>query len=137
MQRRVFLAGMATVMAEPLRAGAQQAGKAARVGILMLTTRAPHPAAVEHLLSGLRELGYVEGETIVFEYRAAEGNFEHLPELARELAAARVDVIWAAAAPAALAAKRATNTIPVVFSGIPDPVGTGLVASLARPILAG
>jgi len=133
MQRRAFVAGMAAVMAAPLRLEAQQAGKPARVGILLFTARTSGSVAVDHLRSGLRELGYVEGQTIVFEYRAADGNVERLPELARELSAARVDLIYAATAPAAVAAKQAGSATPIVFGGIPDPVGAGLVASLARP----
>jgi ABC-type uncharacterized transport system substrate-binding protein len=134
MDRRSFLGTLTGgLLAAPLTAGAQQAGKPARVGILILTTRAPGTAAVDHFRSELRELGYAEGQAIVFEDRAADGKVERLPELARELVAARVDVIYAATAPAALAAKQATSTIPIVFAGIPDPVGTGLVASLARP----
>ena len=133
MDRRAFVAGTLSLFAAPLAAEAQQAGKPARVGILMLTTRATGTAAVDHFRSGLRELGYVEGQSVLLEYRAAEGKVERLPELARELVAARVDVIYTPTAPAALAAKQATSTIPVVFAGIPDPVGAGLVAGLARP----
>jgi putative ABC transport system substrate-binding protein len=124
---------MAVAVTRPLAAEAQQARKPARIGVLILTTPTPGTAAIDHFRSGLRELGYVEGETIVLEYRAADGKIERLPELARELSAAKVDLIFAATAPAALAAKQATGVIPVVFSGIPDPVGMGLVASLARP----
>ena len=132
--RRVFLASLAGgLLAAPLAAEAQQAGKPARVGILALTTFTPVPLAVDHFRAGLRELGYVDGQTVLFEYRAAEGKAERLPELAQELVAAKVNVIYTAAAPAAMAAKRATNAIPVVFGGIPDPVGAGLVASLGRP----
>src|SRR5205814_8772627 len=131
--RRAFLTGLGAVLAAPRAAEAQQAGKPARIGILILTTRSPTPAAVVHFQSGLRDLGYVEGQTIVFEYRAADGNVERLPELARELSAASVDVIYTAAAPAALAAKQAATATPVVFGGVADPVGTGLIASLARP----
>ena len=133
LRRRAFLCGTVTLLACPLIAHAQSAGKPARVGILVLTSATPSTAAADQLRSGLRELGYVDGQTIVFEYRAADGKVERLPELARQLAAIRVDVIFAASAPAALAAKQVTATIPIVFAGIPDPVGTGLVVSLARP----
>jgi putative ABC transport system substrate-binding protein len=119
------------ILLASLAAEAQQAGKPARVGILALTTRSTF--ATEHFCSGLRELGYVEGQSVLLEYRAAEGKVERLPELARELVAAGVDVIYTLSAPGALAAKEATSTIPVVFAGIPDPVGAGLVVSLARP----
>jgi len=132
--RRTFLAGTGAVfLAAPLAAEAQPAGNPARVGVLALTTLTPIPAAVSYFRAGLRELGYVEGQTVFFEYRAAEGKVERLPELAQELVATRVDVIYVASAPPALAAKQATNTIPVVFAGIPDPVGAGLVTNLARP----
>jgi putative ABC transport system substrate-binding protein len=131
--RRAFLAGTVALLAAPRAAAAQPAGTPARVGILLLTTRVPSTASVDHFRSGLRELGYVEGQSVRLEYRAAEGKVERLPELARELVAARVDIIYTATAPAALAAKQATSTIPVVFAGIPDPVGAGLVASLAQP----
>jgi len=133
-ERRAFLGAVTGgLLATPFAAEAQQAGRTAQVGILALTTLTPIPAAVNHFRAGLRELGYVEGETVLFEYRAAEGKVERLPELARELVATRVDVIYTASAPPALAAKQATNAIPVVFAGIPDPVGAGLVTSLARP----
>ena len=82
---------------------------------------------------GLRELGYVEGKNIVIEYRFAEGKFERLPDLAAELVELKVDVIVARATQASLAAKGATRTIPIVMQGVSDPIGTGLVASLARP----
>ena len=133
MKRRAFVVGLVALIGTAAAADAQQAGRVARVGVLMLTSATAVPAAVEHLRSGLRELGYQEGQTIVFEYRAADGKIERLPELVRELAAAKVDVIYAATAPAALAAKQASASTPIVFSGIPDPVGAGLVASLARP----
>jgi putative ABC transport system substrate-binding protein len=107
MTRRELLALLAGTVTAPLRAQAQPAGRPARVGILILTTRTPGTAAVDHFRSGLQDLGYREGQTIVFEYRAAEGKVERLPELARELSGARVDVIYAATAPAAQAAKQA------------------------------
>jgi len=133
-ERRRFVTGVAgSLLAAPHLTWAQQAGKPARVGILALTTFTPVPLAVDHFRARLRELGYVDGQTVLFEYRAAEGKVERLPELARELVDAKVNVIYTAAAPAALAAKQATNAIPVVFAGIPDPEGAGLVASLARP----
>jgi putative ABC transport system substrate-binding protein len=81
----------------------------------------------------LRELGYVEGRDISFEFRWAEGKFERLNQLATELADLKVDVITAFSTPAAIAAKKATTTIPIVFSAVGDPVGTGVVSNLARP----
>ena len=81
----------------------------------------------------MRELGYVEGRDVVIEYRDAEGDINRLPALAAELAALKVDVIVAGGPPHALAAKQATAVIPIVFLAVPDPVGNGLIASLARP----
>jgi putative tryptophan/tyrosine transport system substrate-binding protein len=85
------------------------------------------------LLQGLRELGYVEGQNVVIEYRWADGNFERLPELAAELVRLKVDVIVAAVTQASLAAKKATGTIPIVMVAVANPVDSGLIASLARP----
>ena len=116
----------------PVAVEAQQAAKIARIGYL-----SPNLAAAPHLreafLQGLRDLGYVEGRNVVIEYRDAEGTLERLPALAAELVSLKVDVIVAAVTAAALAAKQATRTIPIIFPAVSDPVATGLVASLARP----
>jgi len=133
MDRRVFLAGTgAVLLAGPLAAEAQQAAKVARIGYL-----APNLAASPHnheaFRQGLRDLGYVEGRNLVIEYRDAEGKLERLPALAAELVALKVDVIVAPNTPAAVPAKQATKTIPIVFAVAGDPVGSGLVTSLARP----
>ena len=88
---------------------------------------------MEAFLEGMRALGYVEGQHFVLEYRGAEGQFEGFPDLAAELVRLKVEVIVAQGTPAALAAKHATTMIPVVMVGVGDPVGSGLVASLARP----
>ena len=114
----------------PLVAEAQPAEKLARIGYLSLGTAADTPRA---LLQGLRELGYVEGQNLVIEYRYAEGKAERLPDLAAELVSLKVDVIVAGGTPPPLAAKRATTTIPIVMTSAGDPVGSGLVASLAKP----
>jgi putative ABC transport system substrate-binding protein len=131
--RRAFLAGAGAVLAAPLAAEAQQAAKITRIGWL-----GENPAANPHLreafLQGLRDLGYVEGRNVVIEYRNAEGKLERFPALAAELIALKVDVIFAAGATrSALAAKEATRTVPIVFAAVADPVGSGLVTSLARP----
>src|SRR5207245_6099512 len=114
----------------PLVAEAQPAEKLARIGYLSLGSAADTPKA---LLQGLRELGYVEGQNLVIEYRYAEGKAERLPDLAAELVSLKVDIIVAGGTPAPLAAKHATRRIPIVMSAAGNPVETGLVASLARP----
>jgi putative ABC transport system substrate-binding protein len=111
--------------AAPLAAEAQQAGKVYHVGYLSTPTDA--------FLRKLRELGWVEGQNLVIEYRWAEGNVERLPDLAAELVRRNVDVIVAPAGSAALAAKNATSSIPIVMIFPSDPVEMGLVASLRRP----
>ena len=117
----------------PLVADAQQPAKVSRIGFLVPST----PAASSHLLDtlrqGLRELGYVEGKNFILERRYAEGRVERLPDLAAELVRLKVDMIVTATTPAVQAAKQATSTIPIVMANSFDPVGTGLVASLARP----
>ena len=132
--RRVFISSLALgLLASPLVADAQQAGKVARIGVLAQGSSTDAPHIGEAFRQGLRDLGYVEGQNIVIEYRWAEGRAERLPDLAVELVNLKVDVIVAGGTPAPLAAKHATRTIPIVMGGAGDPVGTGLVASLARP----
>jgi putative tryptophan/tyrosine transport system substrate-binding protein len=116
----------------PLAAEAQPPVKVARIGYLLGTTREQEPY-LEAFLEAMRALGYVEGQNLVLESRAAEGQYERLPALAAELVRLKVDVLLAVITPAALAAKNATTTIPIVMMGVGDPVGSGLVASLARP----
>jgi putative ABC transport system substrate-binding protein len=131
--RRTFLAGAgAALLATPLVAEAQQADKVARIGYLA-TSQAGSLRAPEAFLQGLRDLGYVEGRNVAIEIRSAEGKPERFPALAAELVALKVDVILVGSTPQALAAKQATKTIPIVFIGAADPVGSGLVTSLARP----
>ena len=136
MERRAFLGALTGgFLAAPLAAEGQQSGKVPRIGYLEIAS-AELPIAqamVEAFRQGLRERGYVEGQTFVIEYRAAAGRIERLPDLVAELTRLKVNVIVASATPAALAAKQATTTIPIVSAVMGDPVGDGLVASLARP----
>ena len=112
---------------------AQQPAGIPRIGILTPTSASVFSARVEAFRQRLRELGYVEGKNIVIEYRYAEGKRERLPDLAAELVRLKVDVIVTTGPRAVLAAKKASATIPIVFAAATDPVGTGLVSSLARP----
>ena len=121
------------LLALPVAARAQQAARIPRIGILIPSSAASYSVRVEALRRRLRELGYVDGKKIVIEYRYADGKLERLPDLAAELVGLKVDVIVTAAGPAILAAKKASATIPIVFATAADPVGTGLVSSLARP----
>jgi putative ABC transport system substrate-binding protein len=132
MERRDFLAGL-VLLAAPLAAEAQPAGKSYRVGFLGLTP-GENTASVKALLERLHELSYSEGKNMVFEYRSAEGHPQRLPQLAVELVRGRPDVLIAGFGTlTAQAAKGATTTIPIVFTTVGDPVGAGLVASLGRP----
>src|SRR5450759_4919902 len=132
MQRRAFitLLGGAAV-AWPLGALAQQAVKLYRIGIL--SPELPPPGFLEAFRQGLRELGYVEGQTIAFEVRSAEGYSQRLAALANELVRLKVDVIVAINTTSVQAAKKASATIPIVMTRIADPVKSGLVGSLSRP----
>jgi len=123
------------IFAAPLAADAQRAGKVPRIGMLLTgSPEFPRSRAVrDAFLQGLRDLGYSEGQNIVIEYRWAEGRDERFPDLAAELVRLKVDVIVTWATPAALAAKQATTTIPIIAGVMADPVRDGLVASLARP----
>jgi putative ABC transport system substrate-binding protein len=114
-------------------AGAQQPAKIPRIGILIPTSASFSSARLEAFRQRLREHGYVEGKNIVIEYRYAEGKPERLPDLAAELVRLKVDVIVTTGPGPTLAAKKASGTIPIVIASAADPVGTGLVSSLARP----
>jgi putative tryptophan/tyrosine transport system substrate-binding protein len=132
--RRAFVASVTLgLLSAPLAAGAQPAGKVHRIGFLGNSTAALEANLVQPFRDGLRELGYVEGRDVAIEYRWAEGQYERFPALIAELIALKVEVLVTAGTPAALAVKRATTTIPLVMVAVGDPVGTGLVKSLARP----
>ena len=120
-----------SLLAVPLAAGAQPAGKVWRIGVLLGAPRETPRYAPFH--QGLRELGYVEGQNLVLEWRSSGGQAERFPTLAAELVRLKVDVIVAGDNPATAAAQQATSTIPIVMVLAMDPVRTGFVASLARP----
>src|SRR5215468_9305246 len=121
-----------SLLTAPLAADAQQPGKVYRLGLLSNTSPSETAAGPDPFLQGLRELGWLEGENLVLEYRYAEGNLDRLLELAAELVRFKVDVLAANGTLGVLALKRATTTIPIVMLAVGDPVGTGFVASLAR-----
>jgi putative ABC transport system substrate-binding protein len=134
MRLRIFLALLAgTVAVSPMVAFAEDTHRLSRIGFLGNSTEALEANLVGPFREGLRDLGYTEGRNILIEYRWAEGNYDRLPSLIAELIALKVDVIVTAGTPAAQAVKRATKTIPLVMVAVGDPVGTGLVASLAQP----
>src|ERR1700751_6082580 len=115
-------------------AAAQPADKVYRIGMLERTAATVNTANIEAFRQGLRALGYVEGKNLVIEYRSADGRDERFRDLAAELVGQKVDLILTRGTPAALAAKNATGgTIPVVITGVGDPIAQGIVASLARP----
>src|SRR4030095_4762290 len=132
MRRRDFIIviGRAAV-AWPVGVHAQH--KSPRIGFMGNSTAALETNLVDAFREGLRELGYEEGRNIAIEYSWADGNYDRFPTLAEELIAARVDASVTAGTPAALAVKRATTTVPLVMVAVGDPIGTGLVSSLARP----
>ena len=132
MKRREFITFLGCVAAAwPLAASAQS--KIPRIGFMGNSTAALEANLVDAFREGLREHGYEEGRNIVIEYRWADGKYDQFPALVAELIAAKVDVIVTAGTPAALAMKKATTTVPLVMVAVGDPVGTGLVPSLARP----
>jgi len=134
MKRRAFISLLGGAAAAwPLAARAQQAGKLPTIGYLGATTASAMSQWVAAFVQRLRELGWVEGRNVAIEYRWAEGRSQRATELAAELVHRKVDIMVMNGTPQVLAAKQATSTIPVVFVGLGDPVGTGVVASLARP----
>jgi putative ABC transport system substrate-binding protein len=134
MDRRAFVRVVAaSLVATPRLARAQLPAKVPRIGWLSPGSQASDENFLASFRDGLRELGWVAGQNIAIESRWAEGRFERLPDLAAELVRLKVDVIVSLVTQASLAAKRATATIPIVMVGVGDPLGSGLVASLARP----
>ena len=133
MRRREFITLLGGAAAAwPLAARAQQV-KVARIGFLGLVSASSHANRVAALRAGLRDLGWVEGQNILIEFRWAEGDYERLPGLAGELVRLNVDVLVTHGAAGALAAKNATSTVPIVVTAVGDMVTLGLVSSLSRP----
>jgi putative ABC transport system substrate-binding protein len=132
-RRRFLLTWLAWTLATPLAAGAPQAGKVWRIGVLEATSPSLNTTNLDAFRQGLRELGYVEGRNFVIEYRSADGRPERFPSLASELVRLRVDLIVTRGTPAVLAAKKATGSIPIVMATSADPAGFGVVSGLARP----
>src|SRR5947208_6521192 len=133
MRRREFITLLGGAAAWPLAARAQQPGKLPTIGFLVAGTPSSHGQWVAAFVQRLRELGWIEGRTVAIEYRWAEGRTERAAEIAAEFVRLKVDIIVTSATAAVVAAKQVTSVIPIVFAAAGDPVGTGLVASLARP----
>ena len=134
MIRRQFITLLGGAAVWPLPVRAQQARRLPVIGVLVASPLHTIKPRVEAFRQGLRELGYVEQQNVVIEWRSAEGQLDRLPALASELVQLKVDIIVAAGGePPAVAAKRATQGIPIVMVNVGDPVGTGLVSSLGRP----
>jgi putative tryptophan/tyrosine transport system substrate-binding protein len=135
MQRSVFvfICLLLTVFLPTVSAEAQQQNKIARIGFLAINSVSSSATSVEAFRLGLRQLGYIEGQNIIIEWQYADGRSDRLPDLAAELVRIKVDVIVTSATSPTEAAKKATNTIPIVIASHNDPIGAGLVASLARP----
>ena len=133
MMRREFIALLGGAAAWPVAARAQQPGKLRTIGFLGQSTRSAASEWVAAFVQRLRELGWMEGRTITIEYRWSEGRAERFAQIAAEFVRLKVDVILTSGTPEVLAAKQATSVIPIVFATAGDPVGNGLIASLARP----
>jgi putative ABC transport system substrate-binding protein len=132
-RRQVITLVGGAAAAWPVAARAQQSTKVYRIGFVSMLSTDSLPQRLEAFRAGLREFGYQEGRNIVIEYRWADGQYERLPALFAEVVRLNVDVIVTHGTPGALAAKQATNTIPIVMAAIGDAEASGVVASLARP----
>jgi putative tryptophan/tyrosine transport system substrate-binding protein len=132
-KRREFITLLGGAAAWPLAAQAQQAAKIIRIGFLGMTTAMGIESRLERFRAGLRDLGYVEGKNILIDFRWAEGNYARLAEYAAELIRLRVDILVTYGTPGTLAAKQATETVPIVMLVSGDALATGIIASLARP----
>ena len=133
MDRRAFISGITVgLLTAPLAAGAQPAGNIPRLCFLTFSPGIPL-STFDPFFQGLRDLGYVDGQTITIDYLSADGHGERFPALAADCLRLKADIIVVTTTPAAQAAKNATRTIPIVMYPLGDPVATGLVASLARP----
>jgi putative ABC transport system substrate-binding protein len=130
-RRRFLLTSLGGVLAASVAVEAQQTGKVYRIGLLRVGQ--PPSKFVEAFQQGLRARGYIDGRNVVIEYRSTDGSFDELPRLASELVRFNVDVILAAGAPAAFAARSATAKVPIIFVHVYDPVEIGLVTSVAHP----
>src|SRR5213594_849675 len=134
MNKKIIVSMLAVLIPASVQlVDAQQPKKIAKIGYLLASTPTAAAHNIEAFRQGMRELGYVEGKTLVLEVRYGEARAERIAELARELVGLKVDVIVASTDVAIAAVKRETQTIPIVMATSSDPVGTGLVASLARP----
>jgi putative tryptophan/tyrosine transport system substrate-binding protein len=133
MKRREFMRAVGGAALWPAAARAQQPGKTWRIGVLETVSPELNATNIDALKRGLRDLGYVENQNYVLEYRSVDGDSERFPAFAEELVRLRVDLIVTRGTPAARAAKSATESIPIVMAAIGEPLGTGVVASLARP----
>ena len=133
MRRRDFITLFGVATAWPLAARAQQAGKMPTIGLLGATTLLVESQRVAAFVQRLRELGWIEGRTVAIEVRWADGRTERFVEIAAEFVRLKVDVIVTQGTASVIAARQATAVVPIVFAGVADPVGTGLVTSLARP----
>ena len=132
-RRRLIVALGAGALSVPFASFAQQHGKVWRIGVLEWASMVQNFANLDAFRQGLREFGYVEPQNLVLEYLSADGRTERFPELASELVRLKVDLILARGSPATLAAKKTTATIPIVMTGVGDPVNVGAVGNLAHP----